>query len=77
MSTVSIFPVDITVERLLEFYQTINAICQQDLGRQPPWDDIEDLVCNIMMLMAFNGKTGPELAEWLYAQPEAIAYRSR
>ena len=74
MST--ILPVTVTPECLLEFRETINAICQQDIGRQPPWDDPKDLCANIMLLMALNGSTGPQLAEWLYAQPEAIAYRA-
>jgi hypothetical protein len=71
------YPIDITVDRLLEFYNTINVICMQELGREPTWGDPADLVYAIMEIMAFEGKTGEELQAWLHNQPEAVSYRNR
>jgi hypothetical protein len=73
---VTTYPIDITPERLCEFYGTINAICMQELGREPTWGDQADLVYAIMEIMAFEGKTGEELQIWLHNQPEAISRRT-
>jgi hypothetical protein len=69
------FPVNVTVARLVEFRATVNAICQQELGRLPAWGAPDDSVGEIMELMALQGQTGPQLIAWLHAQPEAVAHR--
>ncbi len=71
----TVFPVDVTVERLVEFNGTISAICQQSIGRVPPTGNPVDSVREIMLLMALQGSTGKEMQDWLSAQPEAVAYR--
>lgn len=70
------FPTDITVERLLEFWGTINAICLQEIGRVGSHTG-GDPVFEIMELMAFEGQTGEQLTAWLHDQPEAVAYREK
>lgn len=72
----STFPVDITTERLLEFWGTINAICLQEIGRTGT-HTAGDPVFEIMEMMAFEGQTGEQLTAWLHEQPEAVAYRER
>lgn len=72
----STFPIDITSDRLVEFWGTINAICLQEIGRVGS-HNAGDPVFEIMEMMAFEGKTGEELTAWLHEQPEAIAYRTK
>lgn len=69
------FPVDVTVERLVEFRGTINAICIEEIGRLPTWGAPADPVGEIMELMAFQGQTGEQLRAWLRESAEARAYR--
>jgi len=68
--------IDVTVARLLEFRGTIDAICQQELGRLPSHTE-GDPVGEIMLLMALQGQTGEQLTAWLHDQPEAVAYRTK
>ena len=77
MSTV--FPTDVTTDRLIEFMGTIRAICGEEIGRDPylnPSPTADDSVGTLMLLDAMNGKTGAELQAWLHEQPEAVAYRT-
>ena len=69
------FPIDVTVERLVEFRGTIDAICRQEIGRLPT-HTAGDPVGEIMLLMAMEGQTGQQLTAWLHDQPEAVAFRS-
>jgi hypothetical protein len=77
------FPIEVTVDRLIEFLAgpglgTIRTICDQEIGRDPftdPSPTSEDAVGAIMLQMALEGKTGEELRDWLHWQPEAIAFR--
>ena len=70
------FPIDVTVERLVEFSGTIDAICRQEIGRLPT-HTAGDPVGEILLLMAMEGQTGEQLTAWLHDQPEAVAFRSR
>jgi len=71
------FALDITTERLVEFNATINAICQQEIGRIPSVGNADDPVREIMMLMALQGRTGEQLREFLHKQSEAVTNRAR
>src|SRR5215212_171737 len=71
------FALDITTERLVEFNATINALCQEEIGRIPSAGNAADAVREIMMLMALQGRTGEQLREFLHEQPEAVAHRAR
>ena len=59
------------------YLSTIKALCLEELGRLPDVNDPNDLGAAIMLQMALGGRTGPELREWLRAQPEAVAFRTR
>lgn len=69
------FPINVTIARLLEFHQLADALCQQELGRLPS-HTVGDPVAEMILLMALNGETGPQIQAWLHEQPEAIAYRT-
>jgi hypothetical protein len=71
------FPVDVTVDRLVEFNGTIDAICLQEIGRIPSTGNHADAAREVMLLMAMQGQTGAQLQAWLHDQPEAIAYRTK
>lgn len=71
------FPTNVTITRLLEFRATIEAICQQQVGRVPSWGKPDDAMGEIMELQAMRGWTGPQLAAWLYSSDEAAHYRMR
>jgi hypothetical protein len=70
------FPIDVTVDRLVEFAGTIDAICLQEIGRRPTHTP-GDPVGEILQLMALHGRTGEELVAWLHEQPEAVAFRTK
>ncbi len=71
-------PTNLSPENLLMYYLTINDLCMQELGRLPSWSvppGTDDLVGEIMLEMALEGKIGEELRAWLRAQPEAMQRR--
>jgi hypothetical protein len=77
MSTV--FPIDVTVDRLVEFLApdgTINSICLSEIGRLPTHTK-GDPVGEILLLMALRGADGAALRSWLHDSDEAIAFRER
>lgn len=73
MSTV--FPIDVTTTRLIEFHQLADWLCAQELGRLPSHTE-GDPVGEIIELMALEGQTGEQIQLWLHNQPEAIAHRA-
>lgn len=70
------FPVAVTVDRLVEFHGLANALCLAELGRLPA-HNAGDPVAEIIEMMALQGQTGQQIQEWLHAQPEAVAHRTR
>jgi hypothetical protein len=70
------FPVDVTVDRLVEFHGLADALCQEELGRLPS-HTAGDPVAEIIELMALQGRTGEQIQAWLHEQPEAVAHRSK
>ncbi|HMF96377.1 MAG TPA: hypothetical protein VKE96_18880 [Vicinamibacterales bacterium] len=79
------FPIDVTVERLIEFLSgpglgTLRTIARDEIGRDvylTPSPTTDDAIGAIMLLQALEGKTGDEIRASLHAQPEAVAFRSR
>lgn len=72
------FPIDVTVDRLIEFNATIRTIGEEELGRDVylwPSPASSDACGAIMLQMALQGSTGEDLRAWLHDQPEAVAYR--
>jgi hypothetical protein len=70
------FPIDVTVDRLVEFHGLADALCHVELGRLPshtPGDPVAEIIC----LQALQGQTGEQIQAWLHAQPEAVAYRTK
>src|SRR5258708_4591219 len=77
MSTV--LPIDLSLDRLLEFVATIRAISHDEIGRDPfeaPSPNADDPAAVLMLMMAFHGRTGTDIPAWLHDQPEAVAWRS-
>ncbi len=70
------YPIDITVERICEFYQLADALCLRELGRLPTHTH-DDPVAEIIVIQAFEGQTGEQIQQWLTAMPEAVSYRTR
>ena len=71
------FPIEVTVDRLIEFIGrggTIDAICLAEIGRVPTHTK-GDPVGEIMLLMAREGADGPTLQTWLHDQGEAVEFR--
>ena len=79
------FPIDVTIERLIEFlagpgYGTIRSISIDEIGRdvfKEPSPTEQDSAGAQMLMMALQGKTGEEIREWLHNSDEAIAYRTK
>jgi hypothetical protein len=75
------FPIDVTVERLIEFLSgSLRTIARDEIGRDvylAPSPTAEDAAGAIILLQALQGKTGDEIRAFLHAQPEAVAFRSR
>jgi hypothetical protein len=70
------FPVNVTVDRLIEFYGLANALCLAELGRLPT-HKAGDPVAEVIELKAMQGETGQQIQAWLHDQPEAVAHRAR
>jgi hypothetical protein len=78
------FPIDVTVERLIEFLSgpgrgTLRSLSVQELGRdvyRDPSPTVDDAAGAILLLQALEGKTGEELRAWLHASDEAAAFRA-
>ena len=79
------FPIEVTVERLIEFLAgpdlgTLRTISQQEIGRDvyaAPSPTAADSAGAQMLLMALEGKTGEDIRAWLYGSDEAAAWRHR
>jgi len=77
------FPIDVTVDRLIEFTGfagTIRQIGLAEIGRDvfaPPSPTPDDAVGAIMLQMALEGQTGAEIQAWLHDTAEAEAWRAR
>src|SRR5262245_29760774 len=79
------FPIDVTVERLIEFLAgpglgTIRTISLEEIGRDvflDPSPTVMDSAGAIMLLMALEGGTADDIRAWLHATPEAEAWRAR
>ncbi len=69
------FPIDVTVDRLIEFHGLADALCLQELGRLPS-HTAGDPVAEIIELQALQGQTGAQIQAWLHQQPEAVAHRA-
>lgn len=70
------FPIDVTVDRLVEFHGLADALCVAELGRYPT-HTVGDPVAEIIEMMALRGQTGEQIQAWLHEQPEAIAHRTK
>lgn len=70
------FPIEVTVDRLVEFHSLADALCLAELGRLPS-HTIGDPVGEIIEMMALQGRTGEQIQAWLHDQPEAIAWRTK
>jgi hypothetical protein len=70
------FPIDVTVDRLVEFHGLADILCREELGRLPSHTS-DDPVAEIIELMALQGQTGEQIRAWLHDQPEAIAHRTK
>src|SRR4029077_9866581 len=70
------FPIDVSVDRLVEFHGLADALCQAELGRLPTHTP-GDPVAEIIEMMALQGKTGEQIQAWLHDQPEAVAWRTK
>jgi hypothetical protein len=77
--------ITITTDRLIEFLAgpglgTIRTISMTEIGRDvylAPSPTADDSAGVIMLQMALDGATGPQIQAWLHDQPEAIAYRTK
>ncbi len=68
------FPIEVTVDRLAEFYGLADWLCTQELGRLPT-HTAADPVAEIICLYALQGLTGDQIQNWLHHMPEANAFR--
>jgi hypothetical protein len=77
------FPIDVTIDRLIEFTSgvgTIRIIGLEEIGRDvflSPSPTVDDAAGAIMLQMALEGASAEDLRAWLHDQPEAIAWRTR
>jgi hypothetical protein len=69
------FPINVTVDRLVEFHGLADALCLAEIGRLPT-HKAGDPVAEIIELKAMQGETGQQIQEWLHDQPEAVAHRT-
>ncbi len=70
----TVFPIAVTVDRLVEFAELADWLCQIELGRLPthtPADPVAEIIC----LYALQGMTGPEIQNWIHHTEEAYTFR--